>query len=64
MKKMITIIEFPSFLAQIGKNMAATERDAFIDFLAKNPDAGDEITGTGALRKFDGAGKGRAKEVA
>ena len=61
MKKMITIIEFPSFLAQIGKSMTATERDEFIDFLAKNPDAGDEITGTGGIRKIRWGGKGKGK---
>ena len=49
---MITIIEFPSFLSQIGKSITAEERDEFIDFLAKNPDAGDEITGTGGIRKI------------
>ena len=61
MKKMITIIEFPSFLAQIGKSMTATERDEFIDFLAKHPEAGDEITGTGGVRKIRWAGKGKGK---
>jgi len=58
---MITIIEFPSFLAQIGKSMKATERDDFIDFLAKHPLAGDEITGTGGIRKVRWAGKGKGK---
>ena len=62
MKKMITIIEFPSFLAQIGKSMTATERDEFIDFLAKNPNAGDEITGTGGIRKIRWGGKGKGEK--
>jgi mRNA-degrading endonuclease RelE of RelBE toxin-antitoxin system len=62
MRKMITIIEFPSFLAQIGKSMKATERDEFIDFLAKHPRAGDEITGTGGIRKIRWAGKGKGKQ--
>jgi mRNA-degrading endonuclease RelE of RelBE toxin-antitoxin system len=61
MKKMITIIEFPSFLSQIGKSITAEERDEFIDFLAKNPDAGDEITGTGGIRKIRWGRKGKGK---
>ncbi len=61
MKRMITIIEFPSFLAQIGKSMTGNERDDFIDFLAKYPEAGDEITGTGGIRKIRWAGKGKGK---
>ena len=61
MKKMITIIEFPSFLAQIGKSMTAIERDEFIDFLSKHPESGDEISGTGGIRKIRWAGKGKGK---
>ena len=61
MKKMIPIIEFPSCLAQIGKSMTANERDEFIDFLAKQPDAGEEITGTGGIRKIRWGAKGKGK---
>jgi mRNA-degrading endonuclease RelE of RelBE toxin-antitoxin system len=61
MKKMITIIEFPSFLAQIGKCITAKERDDFIDYLAKNPGAGEEITGTGGVRKIRWSGNGKGK---
>jgi mRNA-degrading endonuclease RelE of RelBE toxin-antitoxin system len=61
MKKMITIIEFPSFLSQIGKSMSSHERDEFIDFLAKHPDSGEEITGTGGIRKIRWGAKGKGK---
>lgn len=61
MKRMITIIEFPSFSSQIGKSKSLEERDEFIDFLAKNPDAGDPITGTGGVRKIRWAGNGKGK---
>ena len=44
---MTTIIEFPSFLSQVGLSISAAERDELIDFLAREPDAGDEIPGTG-----------------
>lgn len=49
---MITIIEFPHFLNQIGKCIKSEERDDLIDFLSRNPEEGDEITGTGGLRKL------------
>ena len=44
---MTTIIEFPSSLSQVGLSISAAERDELIDFLAREPDAGDEIPGTG-----------------
>jgi mRNA-degrading endonuclease RelE of RelBE toxin-antitoxin system len=61
MKRMITIIEFPSFLSRIGKCISIDERDEFIDFLAKNPDAGVEITGTGGVRKIRWGSHGKGK---
>ena len=41
--------------------MSRDEVDAFVDFLAANPEAGDEIQGTGGCRKIRVAGKGRGK---
>lgn len=61
MLKMITIIEFPSFLSQVGVCISAAERDELIDFLARLPDAGDEIPGTGGVRKLRWAGQGKGK---
>jgi mRNA-degrading endonuclease RelE of RelBE toxin-antitoxin system len=61
MKRMITIIEFPSFLSQVGVTISSSERDELIEFLAKNPDAGDEIMGTGGVRKLRWRGKGKGK---
>jgi len=58
---MITIIEFPSFLSQVGLSISVTERDELIDFLARNPEAGDEIPGTGGVRKLRWSGKGKGK---
>ncbi|KTD53947.1 type II toxin-antitoxin system RelE/ParE family toxin [Legionella quateirensis] len=51
MKRMITIIEFPGFLSQVGNSISASERDEFINFIARNPEAGDLIPGTGGVRK-------------
>lgn len=52
MKKMVTIIELPSFLSQVDGTIKANERDELIVFLAKYPDAGEEISGTGGVRKL------------
>lgn len=61
MKKLITVIEFPSFLDQIERCIKSEERDDLIHFLARNPEEGEEITGTGGLRKLRWAGKGKGK---
>lgn len=58
---MITIIEFPSFLSQVGGVIKTDERDELIDFLAKQPEAGEEITGTGGVRKLRWRGMGKGK---
>ena len=63
MKMMITIIEFPSFLSRIGKSISTDERDDFINFLAKHPAAGDEIPGTGGVRKIRWGGNNKGKRV-
>lgn len=41
--------------------MSRDEVEAFTDFIALNPDAGDEVQGTGGCRKVRVAGKGRGK---
>ncbi len=62
MAKMITIIEFPAFMSQVGNIITSNERDTLIDFLARNPHLGDEIPGTGGIRKSRWAGKGKGKK--
>ncbi|WP_115332775.1 type II toxin-antitoxin system RelE/ParE family toxin [Legionella busanensis] len=61
MKKMITIIEFPAFLSQVGEVISPDERDEFINYIAKNPDAGDIIPGTGGVRKVRWGSKNKGK---
>jgi hypothetical protein len=41
--------------------LSEKERAAIVDFVARNPDAGDEIKGTGGARKIRFAGKGKGK---
>lgn len=59
--KMITIIEFSTFISQVGTSITSEERDELIDFLARIPQAGDEIPGTGGVRKLRWSGKGKGK---
>jgi hypothetical protein len=59
---MQAVVEMPSFqksAAQAG--MADREIALLIDYLAANPDAGDEIKGTGGCRKIRVAGRGKGK---
>lgn len=60
-KSMITIVELPSFLSQLGRCIKLEERDNLIDFLARHPEAGDEIPGTGGIRKLRWRGNGKGK---
>jgi hypothetical protein len=59
---MRTVIETPAFqrsAAQAG--MSDAEVAQLIDFLAENPEAGNEIKGTGGCRKVRVAGRGKGK---
>jgi hypothetical protein len=48
---MFTVIETPIFQHYAADVWTDTEREAFIVWLAANPEAGDVIPGTGDLRK-------------
>jgi hypothetical protein len=59
---MQTVVEMPSFqksAAQAG--MSDMEVVQLVDYLAANPDSGDEIKGTGGCRKLRVAGRGKGK---
>lgn len=47
----ITVVEMPLFKNEAHRLMSDDERDEAIYFLATNPEAGDEIPGTGGVRK-------------
>lgn len=59
--KLITVVELLTFLRAAAKVWGEDEREAFVDYLAANPEAGDVIPDTGGLRKVrwgrQGAGK-------
>ena len=58
---MQTVAETPVFSRQAVKLFDEDQKRALIDFLAANPDAGDEIPGTGGVRKVRFAASGRGK---
>lgn len=58
---MQTVAEIPIFTRQTEKLFREDEKRELIDFLADNPLAGDEIPGTGGVRKVRFAASGRGK---
>ncbi len=48
----ITVAETPLFVRQADDVWDVTERDEFVDFIARNPRAGDVIPDTGGVRKL------------
>jgi hypothetical protein len=57
----MTVIETPSFLRDAKRLMDEAERLEIIAFLARNPDAGDILQGTGGIRKVRFAREGGGK---
>jgi hypothetical protein len=57
----ITVVETHEFLTSARKLMHETEREALVDFLARNPAAGDVIPGSGGVRKLRWALEKRGK---
>lgn len=58
---LITVVEMPPFMRQAGKIWNDEEREAFVDHIARNPEAGDIVPGTGGVRKIRWARKGMGK---
>jgi hypothetical protein len=50
--KPITVAETPLFVRQAEAVWDDAEREAFVDFIARNPTAGDVIPETGGVRKI------------
>ena len=59
--KMITIVETPQFAAKAYKIMSPAEKNDLLDFIARNPKAGDIIPDTGGVRKLRFAIHGKGK---
>lgn len=58
---MITVIETGQFAGKARKIMTLSEKDELIDTVARNPEAGDIIAGTGGVRKLRVAREGQGK---
>jgi hypothetical protein len=57
-----TVIETPEFLRRAKEcGVSDEERTEIVNFIAANPMAGVEVSGTGGARKVRFAGKGRGK---
>lgn len=58
---MLTVIESPLFSKCWQDYWTEEQHDAFMAFIAGNPEAGDVIKGSGGCRKVRWAGDGRGK---
>jgi len=56
-----TVVETPTFIRRAEKLLTEEEHAALIVWLAYRPTAGDEIVGTGGVRKLRFGAKGRGK---
>lgn len=57
----ITVVETSIFTRRVEKLLNAEEREALVDYLAANPEAGDVMQDLGGIRKVRFAAKGRGK---
>jgi hypothetical protein len=57
----ISIAEMPDFIGDAGRIFTKDEHEQLVLFLAKYPDAGDIIPGTGGVRKVRWPARGQGK---
>lgn len=57
----ISVVETPEFIQAATKLLSEQERFDLVDFLARNPAAGDLVPGTGGVRKLRWGLEGRGK---
>jgi hypothetical protein len=57
----VTVVETPEFVSATRKLLSEEERAALVDHLARNPESGDLIPGTGGVRKLRWGLEGRGK---
>ena len=57
----ITVAEVSPFPSQADAYLSDDDRHALIDYIARHPEAGSLIMGTGGLRKLRWAAKGSGK---
>lgn len=57
----VSVVETPQFSRQAESVWTEKERTGFIDFIARNPEAGDVIPETGGVRKIRWGRQGSGK---
>lgn len=57
----ITVAQTEIFLRQAARVWSPEEQEAFIDFIALNPEAGDVVPGLGGIRKVRWSREGMGK---
>jgi hypothetical protein len=60
-REFITVAETQLFIRQAASVWTDAERNAFVDFIAANPEEGDVIPGTGGVRKLRWGRRGVGK---
>ena len=60
-RPLITVVETTAFARRAEKLLSAEEHDELIAILAEMPEVGDEISGTGGVRKLRFAAQGKGK---
>ena len=50
--RLLTVVETSLFLRQAESIWSEPERGALVDYVARNPEAGDVVPGTGGVRKL------------
>jgi hypothetical protein len=58
---MLTVVETSAFARRAEKLLTTEEHDELLFYMAIHPGSGDEIPGTGGVRKLRFAAKGRGK---
>jgi hypothetical protein len=58
---MLTVVETSAFARRAEKLLTAEEREDLLFYLATHPELGDEIPGTGGVRKLRFSAKSRGK---
>ena len=58
---MLTVVETSAFARRAEKLLSAEEHEDLIFYLALHPQSGDEIVGTGGVRKVRFAARGKGK---
>ena len=61
MTELITVVESPSFSREAERILSEWEKTEIISYLAAHPEEGDEIPGTGGLRKIRFASQQKGK---